>query len=111
LGAALCDDALEEAAGGGRAGEQAHRGTARRLAEDRHPVRIAAKASDVGPDPAEGRDHIAQAVVAGRPTALAIEIRMRQEPENTEPIGDAHQHYALLRRSEEHTSELQSLAY
>ena len=99
--AALRDRAVEQAVRRGRDEQRAHRVRAGRLAEDRHVVRVAAEALDVGLHPAQRRDLIALAEVRRGVVALAAERAEVAVAERAEAIVDRHDHdvAALAQRS------------
>ncbi len=70
-----------------------------RLAEDGDAAGIATEGRDVGLNPAQRRDLIEMAVVAGRPIGLlGAQIRMRQEAEAAEPVVHRDDHDAVARQ-------------
>ncbi len=82
-GPALGDGPPEQALGAGHGQERADAHRARRLAEDRDVVGIAAECGDVVPDPFEGGDLVEQAEVGG--AVLQVE-----EALGTDPVVDRH---------------------
>ena len=95
--AALRNRAVEQSFGQRRRAQHADRDSAGRFAEDRHLAGIAAECGDVPLHPLETRDHVQQAVVArDMVRRLGAQLRVRQESELPDAVGDADQHHALL---------------
>ena len=98
VGAALGYGAGEQAVRQRRGELRVHAQAARRLAEDGHVERVAAKEDDVAPHPGQRRLLIEDAVVAGDVVGrLGGERGVGQEPERAQPVVDGdHDHVTLL---------------
>src|SRR5439155_27061624 len=97
--AALADRAMKEAAAAGRCDVVTDIGRTRRLAEDRHILRIAAELGDVVLHPLERQALIEKTLVASW-RLFVPERRMRKKPERPESVLDADEHDATLRGKE-----------
>ena len=93
--AALDDGAMHQTSRRRRQHQGRDIAAARRLAEQRHPVRIAAEGGDVALHPTQRLELVVQTEIGC--DALAREPGMGEEPEHTEPIGDRDHHRALGR--------------
>ena len=92
----------EQAARLGR-GHQGHDAVAAgRLPEHRDLGGVAAEGRHVALDPAQGRRHVEQAVVARAAARLGAQFRMCHEAEGPEAVVDRDQHHALLREIAAH---------
>ena len=92
----LTDRAMEQTSRQRRRDQAADAHGARRLAEDRHSLRVATERRGVVPHPLERRDLVEQAVVAGRPVLrLGGQRLVGQEAERAQPVVDRHQDDAL----------------
>jgi hypothetical protein len=67
------------------------------LTEDRDTRGIASETRNVLLDPLQPRDLVAKPEVARAGAAVSSELRMREETEHSDAVGDAHDHHALLR--------------
>ena len=88
----------EEALCRGRGREHADGDSTGGLTENRHTRGIATETRNVLLDPLQPRDLVAKPVVARSCAAFLTELRMREETEHTDAVGDAHDHDALLRQ-------------
>src|SRR5208337_2199902 len=94
--AAFSDGFLKQPVRQRRCHERADGKRARAFAEDGDIVRIAAELGDIVAHPFERGDHIHQAVVARRATALSPQIFTGQKTENSHAVVDVHEHYAAV---------------
>jgi hypothetical protein len=84
--AALADGLVEEPASLRRGHQRAHRERPRRLAEDRHVVRVAPEGRHVVLDPLQRGHHVEQAEVAADVAVFRCHAGMRQEAEHAQPM-------------------------
>ena len=92
--AALGGRAMEQPLGRGHHHHQAGLQAAARLAEDHHPLGIAAKALDVVADPFQRSDQVGHAVgSAVGELGRRAQIRQMQEPERRQPVVQRHRHH------------------
>src|SRR6185437_11702460 len=94
--AALGDRPLVKAFGPGRGSQHAHRDPASGLAEYRHTMRIAAKLRDVVAHPLQSGDLVLEPGVARAVAALLAQFGVSQKTEGAYPVGNRHEHDALL---------------
>ena len=93
---ALLDGLLEQPLRQRRGEQQRDQRGAGGDAEQRHALRIAAKAGDVALDPGKRSEHVERAVVAGAAVLrLRRQRRMRQKAEHADAVVDGDQHDAL----------------
>src|SRR5262249_45097005 len=91
LATALADGAVKQALGQGAGHKSIHRPRSRRFAKNGHASRVAAKGSDVLPDPFEGGYLIHNPVIAGGVMcAFRSQGRMGKEPKGAQPVIDSH---------------------
>ena len=97
-GRALQDHAVEQARGQRRGAQRAHRRRARRLAGERHVVRIAAEGADIVPHPFERLDLVEQTVVARRAVGrFGDQLLVCEVAEHAQAVAHVDDDHALAR--------------
>ena len=91
----LRDGSAEKPVGGGTGQQREHRGAARRFAEDRHPVGVAAERRDVPLDPAQSGELVPQRKVVVESIAEIAEL---ESAENAYAVSDVDDHDVPVRR-------------
>ena len=94
VGRTFGDRTREQPAGGGNCQQGGNRVGARALAEDRHPVRVAAEGADVVAHPLQREHEVAQEQIAFDRVIRRRQPRQIEATERPEPVVRRHEHAA-----------------